>query len=252
MFVTESGDGPPVVMVHGLMASGEMFRWLAEPLAARFRLIVPDLPGHGRSRTVPGPYTVEAMTARLVAALDRQGIGEAHLMGYSHGGAVAQQVAREAPHLVRSLALVATYAHNTATLREKAEGWLAPHLVRLLGMRRFAALLARPGTGGGVPLTADQVVWLREIIGGNATAALAQAAADRSRFDSRPWLRQLRVPTLVISGGRDTAVPAHHATMLTQAIPGARATTIPDAGHTMVWTHPAQLAEILTDWWIKS
>jgi pimeloyl-ACP methyl ester carboxylesterase len=135
-------------------------------------------------------------------------------------------------------------------LREKAEGWLAPHLVRLLGMRRFAALLARPGTGGGVPLTPDQVVWLREVIGGNETAAMAQAAADLSRFDSRPWLGHLRVPTLVVSGGRDTAVPAHHATMLAEAIPGARAITIAQAGHTMVWTHPAQLAEILTDWWI--
>ena len=189
------------------------------------------------------------MAARVAAALDSRGIHDAHLMGYSHGGTVAQQLARDAPHLVRSLALVATYAHNTATRRERVEGWLAPHLVRLLGMRRFAALIARPGIGGGPPMTPDQVAWLRGMLAGNGTAPMAQAAAELSGFDSRAWLDQLRVPSLVVSGGLDTAVPAHHAAMLADGIPGARAVTIADAGHTMIWTHPAQLAEILTTWW---
>jgi 3-oxoadipate enol-lactonase len=114
------------------MATGDMFRWLAQPLAARYRLVIPDLPGHGRSRTIPGPYTVAVMAAKVAEALEQRGIRDAHLMGYSHGGTVAQQLGRDHRHLVRSLALVATYAYNTATHREKIEGWLAPHLVRLL------------------------------------------------------------------------------------------------------------------------
>ena len=108
------------------MATGDMFRWLAEPLATRFRLIVPDLPGHGRSAAIPGPYTVEAMAAHVAAALEDRGIHDAHVMGYSHGGTVAQQLARDATHLVRSLALVATYAYNIATRRERIEGWRRP------------------------------------------------------------------------------------------------------------------------------
>ena len=249
LHVTECGDGRAVLLVHGLMATGEMFRWLAGPLAARFRLVVPDLPGHGRSHAVPGPYSVEAMAARVAAALDDRGIREAHVMGYSHGGTVAQQLARDAPHLVRSLALVATYAYNTATRRERVEGWLAPRMVRLFGMRRLAVLVARPGTGGGPPLAPDRIAWLREMLAGNDTAAMAQAAAELSRFDSRPWLSHLRVPTLVVSGGQDKAVPAHHAAMLTHGLPGARAASIDEAGHTMIWTHPDRLAEILATWW---
>ena len=68
LYLTDRGNGPTVVLIHGLMATGDMFRWLAEPLATRFRLIVPDLPGGGRSRAVPGPYTVEAMAAHVAAA----------------------------------------------------------------------------------------------------------------------------------------------------------------------------------------
>jgi 3-oxoadipate enol-lactonase len=249
LFVVERGEGPSVVLLHGLMASGEMFRWLAEPLAVRFRLIIPDLPGHGRSATIPGPYTVKAMADRVAAALEGRGAREAHVMGYSLGGTVAQQLAHDSPHLVRSLALVATYAYNTATVRERIEGWLTPHLVRLLGMRRLAGLVARPGTGGGPPLAPDQIRWLRDMLAGSGVAAMAQAAAELSRFDSRPWLNELRVPTIVVSGGRDSAVPAHHAAMLAEGIAGARTAVIEEAGHTMVWTHRDRLAEILESWW---
>lgn len=249
LYISERGDGPPVVLIHGLMATGDMFRWLAEPLETRFRLIVPDLSGHGRSAAVPGPYTVQEMAARLATALDSRGIHDAHVMGYSHGGTIAQQLARDTSHLVRSLALVATYAYNIATRRERVEGWLAPHLVRLLGMRRLAAMLVRPGTGGGPPLAVDRVTWLRDMLAGNNAATMALAAAELSRFDSRPWLHQLRVPTLVVSGGLDKAIPPHHAAMLAQGIPGARTAMIAEAGHTMVWTHRDRLAQILAAWW---
>jgi pimeloyl-ACP methyl ester carboxylesterase len=249
LYIAERGDGPTVVLIHGLMATGEMFRWLAGPLAARFRLIVPDLPGHGRSAGVAGPYTVEAMAARVATALEGRGVRDAHVMGYSHGGTVAQQLGRNASHLVRSLALVATYAYNIATRREHLEGWPAPRMVRLLGMRRLAALVIRPGTGGGPPLAAEQITWLREMLAGNVTATMALAAAQLSRFDSRPWLNELRIPTLMVSGGLDRAVPAHHAAMLAQGIRGARTAMIADAGHTMIWTHRDRLARILEDWW---
>jgi 3-oxoadipate enol-lactonase len=249
LHVTERGDGPTVVLLHGLMATGDMFRWLAEPLESRFRLIIPDLPGHGRSATVPGPYTVEAMATRVAAALKALGVRDAHVMGYSHGGAVAQQLARDAKDLVRSLALVAAYAYNTVTRRERIEGWLAPRMVRLLGMHRFARLVARPGTGGGPPLGPDQVAWLRGMLAGNATATMARASAELARFDSRPWLDQLRVPTVVVSGGRDSAVPAHHAAMLAHGIHAAHTASIAEAGHTMIWTHRDRLAQTLAQWW---
>jgi len=122
-------------------------------------------------------------------------------------------------------------------------------MVRVFGMRRLATLVIRPGTGGGPPLAPDQITWLRDMLAGNDTATMALAAAELSRFDSRPWLNQLRVPTLVVSGGLDKAIPAHHAAMLAHGIPAARTATIAEAGHTMIWTHRDRLAQILAAWW---
>jgi pimeloyl-ACP methyl ester carboxylesterase len=116
-------------------------------------------------------------------------------------------------------------------------------------MRRLAALVIRPGTGGGPPLAPDRVTWLRDMLAGNDTATMALAAAELSRFDSRPWLDQLRLPTLVVSGGLDKAIPAHHAAMLAHGIPAPRTATIPEAVHTMIWTHRDRLAPILAAWW---
>jgi 3-oxoadipate enol-lactonase len=122
-------------------------------------------------------------------------------------------------------------------------------MVRLFGTPRLAALLIRPGTGGGPPLAPDQITWLRDMLASNDTANMALAAAELSRFDSRTWLNQLRVPTLVVSGGLDKAIPAHHAAMLAHGIPAARTGTIAEAGHTMIWTHRDRLAQILAAWW---
>jgi len=131
LHVSQRGDGPTVVLLHGLMATGDMFRWLADRLESRFRLVIPDLPGHGRSATVPGPYPVEAMAARVAATLETLGVRDAHVMGYSHGGTVAQQLTRDATHLVRSLALVAIaevghtmiWTHRDQLARSLAEWW---------------------------------------------------------------------------------------------------------------------------------
>jgi pimeloyl-ACP methyl ester carboxylesterase len=116
-------------------------------------------------------------------------------------------------------------------------------------MRRLAALIAKPGTGGGPRMTSEQIHWLHGMLASNDKARMAQAAAQLARFDSRPWLKDLAAPTLVVRGAQDTAVPAHHATMLAHDIRDARTVVINEAGHTMIWTHPDDLAQLLADWW---
>jgi pimeloyl-ACP methyl ester carboxylesterase len=67
-------------------------------------------------------------------------------------------------------------------------------------------------------------------------------------FDGRPWLAGMAVPTLVVAGAKDSAVPAHHARLLAQDIPGAVVWEIPDAGHMLICTHPAELLAIIDQW----
>src|SRR5256886_9852090 len=145
LYFTDRGSGPPLLLVHGLMVTGEMFEPVVDQFATRHRVIVPDLRGHGRSRALPPPYTVRQLAADLSRLLDHLGIESTAVLGYSQGGAVAQQLALDHPEQCRRLVLACTYSFNMATPREKLEGHVLPALVRVLGPRRFAKLAVSQG-----------------------------------------------------------------------------------------------------------
>src|SRR5580765_8323798 len=110
--VFEAGEGPLVVLLHGL--SGAASNWLAvaPPLAARARVVVPELPGHGASSALPAPVpTLDAYAERVAGALD----GPAVVAGHSLGGLVALRLALLRPRLVRGLVLA-----GSASRRERA------------------------------------------------------------------------------------------------------------------------------------
>src|ERR1700682_3746080 len=105
LYCTDRGSGPPLLLVHGLMVSGEMFDTVVDQFARRHRVIVPDLRGHGRSRNLPPPYTVRQLAADLSRLLDHLGIESTAVLGYSQGGAVAQQLALDHPEQCHRLVL---------------------------------------------------------------------------------------------------------------------------------------------------
>jgi pimeloyl-ACP methyl ester carboxylesterase len=94
-------------------------------------------------------------------------------------------------------------------------------------------------------MTSERSAWLREIMGANGRREMREAAKGLLSFDSRPWLKDIAVPTFVIAGQRDTAVPAHHFDALMFGIPGAAGTVVQGAGHTLLWTHTAELAGLI-------
>jgi pimeloyl-ACP methyl ester carboxylesterase len=119
VYFSERGSGPPLLLVHGLMVTGEMFETVVERFATRHRVIVPDLRGHGRSRRLPPPYTARQLAADLRRLLDHLGIESAAVLGYSQGGAIAQQLALDDPKQCNRLVLACTYAFNMATASEQ-------------------------------------------------------------------------------------------------------------------------------------
>src|SRR5262249_34033362 len=115
------GEGEPLLLLHGLMVSCAMFDPLVELLRHRFRMLIPDLRGHGKSGDLAGPYDVEALTSDLDIVLVEASFDSCAVMGYSHGGAVAQRLAYTRSAVVRKLILACTYACSVATLRERIE-----------------------------------------------------------------------------------------------------------------------------------
>ena len=237
LFFTERGQGPALVLVHGLMVTGEMFEPVLDHFAARYRVIVPDLRGHGRSRGLPPPYGAEQMALDLSELLDRLEVDAAAVLGYSHGGAVAQQFALDHGRRCTQLVLACTYAFNLSSFRERLEGRVAPLLIRALGMRRFANLVFSVGVEGSTKQRRD---WLASLIAGQNRDQMILAWKAAMAFDSRQRLGEIRCPTLVLAGERDTGVPLHHARMLHQGIDGAQLEIVTGGSHGLIWTHTDQ------------
>lgn len=234
-YLDSGGAGTPLLLIHGLMVSGAMYEPVSPALAKHHHLIVPDLRGHGRSSALPGPYCVEQLAHDLVQLLDDLKIDAVNVLGYSQGGAVAQQFAHDYPKRVHGLVLACTFAYNMLSRREQLEGMLSPWLVRILGVRRMGRLAIDHGGGQRIPPeTAD---WLEEIIAANDKVRMIAAVEAMKAFDSRSWLHQITSPTLVIAGRQDEAVPLAHAQMLAEGIPGAQLHVVNGAGHFLIFTH---------------
>jgi len=208
---TEHGSWPPLLLVHGSMVTGEMFNPVIDHLATKHRVIVPDLRGHGRSRHLQPPYTAGQLAADLTRLLDHLGIDSTAVLGYSQGGAIAQQLVLDHPRRCDRLVLSCTYAFNMATPREKLEGHLLPVLVHLLGMQRIARLVVSQGTK---QLGNERAVWLAGLMADQDRTLMVSAWRETMAFDSRPRLGEIACPTLIVAGSNDQAVPIRHTTML--------------------------------------
>ena len=135
-------------------------------------MIVPDLRGHGRSRRFPPPYTVAKLASDLSELLDHLHIDSTATLGYSQGGAIAQQLALDHPARCSRLILACTYAFNMATLREWLEGHIAPLLLNVLGMKRFARIVFSRGLS---QLGRDRAEWLAELMGSQDVKLIVSA-----------------------------------------------------------------------------
>ena len=241
LYFTERGSGPPLLLVHGLMVTGEMFKPVIEHLATRYHVIVPDLRGHGRSRGLPPPYTAAQLASDLSRLLDHLGIDSTAVLGYSQGGAIAQQLVLDHPKRSDRLVLVCTYAFNMATSREWLEGHLLPLLVHVLGTRRLAKLVV---SQVGKQLGKEGADWLAGLMADQDRKLMVSAWTETMAFDSRRRLAEIGCPTLVVAASNDQAVPIHHAKMLHDGIRGSQLVIIDGADHTLIWTHSDELMRV--------
>jgi pimeloyl-ACP methyl ester carboxylesterase len=130
-----AGDGPPLVLVHGLGGTIENWRALAPPLATRHRVLVPDLPGHGRSSVLPEARSLDALAEAVLAVADAEEIRPAVWIGHSLGGGVALRAAALRSDVVRGLVLVAAAGIGSASR--------AAHVtLAVLGVARPGRLIA--------------------------------------------------------------------------------------------------------------
>jgi 3-oxoadipate enol-lactonase len=241
LYFTEQGSGPPLLLIHGLMVTGEMFEHIKGHFSTKHRVIIPDLRGHGRSQNLPPPYTAAQLAADISNLLDHLKIDSIVVLGYSQGGAIAQQFILDYPKRCNRLILACTYAYNMATFREKLEGHLVPLLIRILGMKRFANLIISKGLK---KLDKENADWVIGMIANQDLKLMLSAWKETMAFDSRQRLAEIKCPTLIIAASNDEAVPFHHAKMLHSGIKDSQLITIDGANHALIWTHPNEFIKL--------
>jgi 3-oxoadipate enol-lactonase len=138
------GHGPYLLLIHGLGSSGADWEFQARALEGRFRIIIPDLPGSGNSLPAgQDQCTIAGFAQSLWALLDHLKASSVNIIGFSLGGAVALEMALGQPERVQRLALINSLcSYRIDSLRKWLEARVPPVLVRLIGMRRMAALVA--------------------------------------------------------------------------------------------------------------
>lgn len=220
----------PIVLLHGLGSSSADWAFQRTALAARHRVLAPDLRGHGRSSRPRERLTVTGMARDVAALLTRLDAPPAHVVGLSLGGCVAQALALDRPDRVRSLTLVNAFARPAA-----AGPRGALRLATRLGLLACAPMsVVAAHVARGLFPRADQRALYRAAVAslaGNPRRTYLASLRALLGFDVRRRLGELRCPTLVIAGDRDHTVPLASKRLLQQGIPGAELLVVTDSGH---------------------
>ena len=225
LYWEEHGEGEPLLMIPGFGCSVEIYGSNTPALAERFRVVVFDPRGAGRSDSPDNGYTMERYAADCAAVLDAAGCESAHVFGTSFGGMVAMNLALGYAQRVRGLVLACTTPGGAAHVLPPAEN---------LATFMAASLVEDPAesTRMRYPLHYSDAYVAEhdaEIIARSlATAHMRPTEAGRAgqiaavgSHDVSSRLREITSPTLVAHGSEDGVIPAENARTLAAAIPGA-------------------------------
>jgi 3-oxoadipate enol-lactonase len=210
------GDGPPVMLLHGWMASGDL-NWAGaygDLIRAGYRVLAIDHRGHGRGLRPLVPFRLVDCAADAAAVLRTLDAAPALVVGYSMGGAIAQLVGRDHPDVASGIVLSGTAQHwqDPGTRRT----WRA---MGALGLTLSVAPRAtwRWGLGRVGIAESERTVWVQSELMRHSAGDLAEAGRELGRFDSRPWLGSVDLPFAVVITTRDEAVPVPKQRALAEA-----------------------------------
>ncbi|WP_375488274.1 alpha/beta fold hydrolase [uncultured Mycobacterium sp.] len=256
----DAGDGEVLLLIHGMAGSSATWRSVLPQLSKRFRVIAPDLLGHGESAKPRGDYSLGAFAVWLRDFLDELGVSHATVIGHSLGGGVAMQFVYQHPDYVKRLILIGS-------------GGLGPDVGWVL------RLLSAPGAELILPIIAPTPVltvgnklrsWLRGAgIHSPRGAELWSAYASLSDRPTRQsFLRTLRsvvdyrgqavsalnrlqlraeLPVMAIWGEKDDIIPVDHAYAAHDARRDTRLEVLPDVGHFPQVEAPTEVVDLIED-----
>lgn len=257
----EAGDGPPLVLLHGITSSSETWTPVIERLARRFRVIAPDLLGHGESAKPRGDYSPGAYAGGVRDLLAALGHDRVTIVGHSLGGGVAMQFAYMFPQRCQRLVLVGSggFGREVSPLLRAAALPGSEVVMPFICNRRLVgvgALIAKVVERLPVPISPGA----REVARGYASLADARARrafihtlrsvvdhqGQRIDASDRLYLAE-EMPTLLIWGERDGIIPVEHGYLAHELMPGSQLEVFDRSGHFPHRDEPVRFVQTLSE-----
>jgi len=242
-----SGSGPAIVLTHSFLCDGSLFTHQVAALERTHRVINVDLRGHGRSGPSESPYTIYDLMDDTAAVLDAEGVASAVWMGLSIGGFLSLRAALTRPERVRALVLIDTDA-GAETAWKKLKYTVLKWGLRTVGPR-FVEPAVTPIMLGRTTLRSRselRAAYCRQFLNLRVKSICPGIDAILGRDDLVSRLSEIRVPTLVIVGEEDKALPPWKSRRIANSIPGAELVVIPKAGHLSAIENPAPVTDAVT------
>jgi pimeloyl-ACP methyl ester carboxylesterase len=238
LYYTEQGQGLPVVLLHGYPFSGVIWQTQQQNLSDHYRVIAPDLRGHGQSPAPEGVYEMETSARDVLALLDSLGVEKAAIMGHSMGGYVTLALWRLVPERFVALGLIDSQAMPDSD-DTRASRYKTAEKVYVDGSKVVADAMTLRLFAPNTPEDEPAVEQVRTLIlNTRPSGIIGTLKGMAARPDSTDLLPQINVPVLVLTGDKDQIITPQKAEKMATAIPSATLATIENAGHMPMLEQP--------------
>jgi len=235
---TEMGQGAPLVLLHGFPLNSTIWQEQTKALSDHYRVILPDLRGHGQSPVPEGTYDMDSMAGDVFRLMDTLNLEKAVIMGHSMGGYVTLAAWRRDPSRFNALGLIGSHAwadtdeqrNNRAAQAERVFLEGSSVIAESMMPRLFA-----PNVDPAEPFLeqARNIMLATKPLG-----IIGSLRGMAARPDSSTLLPKINVPTLIVNGDNDQIVPMQRAEAMAVAITGAVLVTVENAGHMTMLEQP--------------
>jgi 3-oxoadipate enol-lactonase len=246
IFYEVLGSGPPVVLLHPFPANHDLWKPAAQALVSHYRVILPDLRGHGDSAVGEGPATMEKHAADLARVLDQEEVGRTPLVGVSIGGYTLFEFWRKYRARVEALVLCNTKAQADTPEARTARLQAAADVIER-GTEPFFESLVPKLMGKTIrstrPDLVDGALRMMRKMSAEDVAMVQRGMAERP--DSMETLKTINVPTLLVTGDEDAFAGPSEAELMHQNIRGSQMRVINKAGHYSPWEQPEEVGKLV-------
>ena len=240
------GHGPPVVLLHPFPAHHELWLPASQSLTSRYRIILPDLRGHGESEVGEGPATMEKHSSEMTRVLDECGVGRAIFNGVSIGGYVLFEFWRRFRNRVAGIVIVDSRP-QADTPEGRSNRFKAAEDVMQRGSEPFLdSLIPKLFGRTTVETRPDLIDLARPMMKKMSPQAIAQVQQGMAeRPNSIPTLKTIDVPTLILIGEEDMLATIADGELMRQHMPNSDLKIIARAGHFSPWEQPEEVGRLL-------